>query len=157
MDEHGVGESPTTGYRVPVISEHNGMVSCRYNRGWTRPAAERLNAPLTEDEEGLRDFFDNIARESCLELPFYAGDIQFVNNYTVLHGRAAHQLVPDEDQKRVLIRIWVDFLDYQRFGNEALMCYGVVRHGQLGWSVQQLLAGANREPHARQPNGLPVA
>ena len=41
QNEHGASETPTTGYRVPVFSERDGIVSCRYNRNWMTKAVER--------------------------------------------------------------------------------------------------------------------
>ena len=34
MGEHGPGETPTSGYLVPVFSVADGQVSCRYHRYW---------------------------------------------------------------------------------------------------------------------------
>ena len=56
--------------------------------GNPRADVQRALTGLTE----LLDRFDALAFETCYEFPFHAGDIQFCNNYLVLHGRAAAQL-----------------------------------------------------------------
>ena len=49
---------------------------------------ENLPPPdLTDDENAIFDLMDEISAETCNFLP--PGDIQFCNNYTCLHGRAA--------------------------------------------------------------------
>jgi len=152
--EHAAHETPTTGYRVPFFSQRDGVVSCQYNRGWILPAAKRLEMPLSEAEAELFEFVDAVNHRDCFEFPFHAGDIQFCNNYTTMHGRAAHAAVPVEERKRVLLRIWLDFPEARAFSNEALVRYGIVRHGALGWTVDDLHTGRHLQPRPRDAAGL---
>ena len=154
MDEHGEAESATSGYRVPVYSQTNGVVSCRYNRNWINSAAVRKDCPHSPDDNAILDLIDEVAFETCFEFPFHAGDIQFCNNYTVMHGRAAHQVVREEDQKRVLMRIWLDLPEFRQFADEALVRYGIGRHGQLGWTAEDVRRGRNRTARSRQSDGV---
>lgn len=154
--EHGPGESPTTGYLVPFFSERDGVLSCRYNRGWIAPAANRLGQPLSDADNTMFDIIDRINAQSCFEFPFEPGDMQFCNNYSVLHGRAAHAEVPVESEKRLLLRIWVDFPNARPFLDEGLIRYGIVRHGDLGWTVDQVRAGAIGNPRPRNEAGIPI-
>ena len=156
MDEHGDGETPTSGYRIPVFSVAAGMVSCRYNRNWISLAAERKQRPFSAQESGLFDLIDEVADEAKFELPFHAGDIQFCNNYTVFHGRAAHQVEPVEARRRVLMRIWLDMPEFRQFADEAIVRYGIGRHGQLGWTAADMLAHENRTPRPRRADGAPL-
>lgn len=158
MDEHGPGETPTSGYKVPFFSEKNGAVSCQYNRNWINNAAERKGEPITDEENAIFDLIDEIAFNLCLEFPFGKGDIQFCNNYTTLHGRAAHAMVTEEDRKRVLMRIWLDMPGPIRpFIDDALIRYGNGRHGQIGWSAEEMAAGLNTKPRIRRPDGAVVS
>ncbi|MDH3683461.1 MAG: TauD/TfdA family dioxygenase [Acidimicrobiia bacterium] len=156
LDEHGEGESPTTGYRVPVFSEAQGLVSCRYNRFWMAKAPQRRGGALHEEASRAFDIFDEIADEARFELDFGPGDIQFINNYVVLHGRDAHAEVADENAKRLLLRIWLDVDDARPVSDEAVVRYGIVRHGRLGWTVDQYRAGQHLGAHARHGDGRPV-
>ncbi|MDE0448324.1 MAG: hypothetical protein OXH96_16800 [Spirochaetaceae bacterium] len=36
------------------------------------------------------------------------------------------------------------------------MRYGVIRHGKLGWTAADLLAGNHHTPHRRRPDGVPL-
>ena len=154
MDEHGNGESPTSGYKVPVFRQRGGTVSCQYNRNWIENAAERTGNPLSPEETAAFDLMDAIAFQDRFEFSFREGDIQFCNNYTAMHGRAAHAVIDEEQQKRVLMRIWLDMPgDVRPFIDDGLIRYGNGRHGQIGWSCQEVLAGDNLHPRKRFPDG----
>ena len=156
MGEHGDGESATSGYRVPLFSAANGMVSCQYNRHWIESAADRNNAPMLAEDSAILDFIDAVAFETCFEFPFHPGDITFSNNYTVMHGRAAHAIVPDEDRKRVLLRIWLDVPAFRHFSDEAIVRYGIGYHGRLGWTATDILSGRSESPRVRRADGAIV-
>lgn len=156
LGEHGDGEAPSTGYRVPVFSRAGDAVSCRYNRYWMAAAAKRAGDGFSAADADVLDLFDEIAHESRHDLEFEPGDVQFVNNYKVLHGRDEHTLEPDEQRKRLLMRIWLDFDEAGPFSDEAVVRYGIVRHGRLGWTAAQLAAGLPAEGHARRPDGAPM-
>ena len=156
-DEHGSGETPTSGYKVPVFSQKGGVVSCQYNRNWIEHAAARNERPLSTDDNAILDLMDDIAFQARLEFPFNEGDIQFCNNYTVMHGRAAHAIINEEERKRILMRIWIDMPGEVRpFIDEALIRYGNSRHGQIGWSPDEVLAGLNTQARLRRPDGAIV-
>ncbi len=156
MDEHGVDEAPSSGYRIPLFSQKDGVVSCQYNRNWMIKAAERNGYVLSDEDTSTLDLIDEIARECCFEFPFQPGDIQFCNNYTVLHGRPAHAVVEDERRKRLLMRIWLDILNVRPFFDDAIVRYGNGRHGQIGWSAADLLAGRNLQERPRRADGAVV-
>lgn len=153
MEEHGAGETPASGYRVPFFSEKDGHVSCQYNRSWIENGDKLRGATMSDADSELLDYIDDVARDVCFEFPFHTGDVQFCSNYTVLHGRAAHEIVPDEERKRVLLRIWLDMPNFRRFSDEAVVRYGNGRHGQLGWTASDISAGRNETPRARREDG----
>ena len=149
QNEHGETETPTTGYRVPVFSHRDGLVSCRYNRNWITKAAMRGDG-FTDDETALLDLLDELAHEHRFEFPFQPGDVQFVNNYTVLHGRAPHRPAASEDDARVLMRIWFNMDDIRPFADDAIVRHGILRHGNLGWSAADLATGLEGRAHPRR-------
>lgn len=156
LGEHLGDESPTSGYRVPVFSVADGMVSCRYNRYWMAAAQRRKGEHNTEAQREALNLFDELAARDRLEFTFAPGDVQFANNYTVLHGRAAHESVADEDRMRLLMRIWIDFPEARPTIDDAVVRYGVVRHGNLGWTAPEVLAGRVGSPRSRRPDGATV-
>jgi hypothetical protein len=155
MDENHDSESPTTDYRVPFFSDHDGVLSCRYNRHWMSKAAHRLGRPFDDTANEMFDWIDQVNDRDRVEFPFHLGDIQFANNLTVLHGRASHEEVGDDDRKRLLMRIWFDLPDGRPSVDDAIVRYGVIRHGALGWTASQLAAGRHVSDHSRRADGAP--
>ncbi len=153
QDEHGDGETPASGYKVPFFSEKDGHVSCQYNRSWINNGLSYKGAEMPDSDAALLDYVDSVADDVRFEFPFHTGDVQFCSNYTVLHGRAAHAVVPEEDRKRLLMRIWLDMPDFRKFSDEAIVRYGIGRHGQLGWTAEEMLAGVNDVTRPRRADG----
>lgn len=153
MGEQLAWERATSGYRVPLFSRAKGRLSCRYNRHWIETAANGQGAELTDDDRALFDLFDEIGREGCFEFPFHAGDIQFCNNLTVLHGRAAHRPIEDEAEKRLLLRIWLDLPDFRETVDPAVVRYGIGRHGLIGFTPAEIAAGRHEMPRPRREDG----
>ena len=156
MEEEAPNESPVSDYRVPVFSAADGTVTCRFNAGWIRKGAERAGTPLTEEDLEMFEFIRATATGHAFSFPLHAGEIAWMNNYTVFHGRAAHEPVADEQRKRLLLRLWLDLPDVRPFADKGRVRYGVIRHGKLGWTAADLLAGNHRTPHRRRPDGVPL-
>lgn len=158
QNEHGPGESPTTDYPVPVFSHQNGVVSCRYNRTWMRKAVERISDGFSPEDAEILDLFDEIAHANVFEFDFNPGDVQFANNYTMLHGRAPHAPAQTEDTTRLLMRIWYNQDGIRAWRDEGVVRFGVMRHGRLGWTAGQLADGIDGKLHPRRPeDGAPLA
>jgi hypothetical protein len=153
MDEHGDGESPTSSYKVPLFSEAEGLISCQYNRHWMISVMARRGITVSDEDVEIFDTIDKFTRENCFEFPFHMGDIQFCNNYTVMHGRAAHAMVGEEERKRVLMRIWLEVDDFRAYDDEAIVRRGIGCHGALGWTPADILAGRDKQPRARRDDG----
>ncbi|MDE0024100.1 MAG: TauD/TfdA family dioxygenase [Spirochaetaceae bacterium] len=151
MEEEAPGEAAVSDYRVPVFSAASGTVSCRFNAGWIRKGAERAGTPLTEQDLEMFEFIRATAATHAFSFPLHPGDIAWMNNYTVFHGRAAHGPVADEQRKRLLLRLWFDLPGVPPFTDEGRVRYGVIRHGKLGWTAADLLAGNHHTPTAAAP------
>ena len=156
LEEHGPGESPSTPYRVPVFSSSGATTSCRYNRYWMAMGQKRSGVRYSDEEREAMDLFDEVAHEVRYELPFHRGDVQFINNYVALHGREEHAQKPDAAFNRLLMRIWIDFDEPRPTVDPAVVRYGIVRHGNLGWTAAQLAAGLPEGGHARRDDGRPL-
>jgi hypothetical protein len=154
-NEEGQGETPVSNYKVPAFSEVDGVVTCRFNGHWIKAGLERMGETLTEEEAEIFDFISKTAAENSFAFPLHKGEIAFCNNYTVFHGREGHAPIEDEEQKRVLLRIWMDLPNVRPFADEGRIRYGVVRHGNLGWTAKDLLMGKNSMPHRRRMDGVP--
>jgi hypothetical protein len=86
-------------------------VSCRYIRNQINAGAVKREAPLTTLEKAALDFLDEQTRrpDLRLDMDLQAGDIQFINNYTILHSRTGFVDGPEPHQKRHMLRLWLKF------------------------------------------------
>lgn len=72
-------------------------------------SAQRLEDvnPLTELQLAALDEFQNIARETALNMTLERGDIQFVHNHTVVHARGSYEDHEALDRRRYMVRLWL--------------------------------------------------
>lgn len=110
------GEPPVSPYNVPVFCQVDGVVSCMYVRHLITNGAKALGIPLPEDLERAMDCFDKLAVHPDLAITyaFERGDIQFVNNRTLLHSRTEFVDCDEPDLKRDLMRLWIDMPNGRR-------------------------------------------
>jgi hypothetical protein len=92
----------------------SGRLFTRYGRKYTELAVEHrpdVVPPLTEDQIAALDLFDAITREPgfVLNMDFQPGDVQFLNNYLIMHARTEYVDWPDEARRRELLRMWLVF------------------------------------------------
>lgn len=110
------GEGPTGSFdevthgRIPVFSYHEGLLSCCYNDKIMRSAHEKCGQPLRPQEIEAIDLVMQIAESPEIRLDFRMeeGDIQLINNYVLLHFRSAFDSHPDPNQRRLLLRMWMN-------------------------------------------------
>ena len=64
---------------------------------------------LTVNQLKLLDLLEILYRDPkfCYSMQLEAGDLQFVNNYAVIHSRTAFEDFDSEDLKRHLLRLWL--------------------------------------------------
>jgi hypothetical protein len=103
------GEDPTTPHRVPVFGPVGEQLVCNFH---ARPMERSLAHDALESEPKARealDMFkavserDDLVHRTMLE----PGDLQFLNNRTVLHGRTEFDDYESLDQKRLMLRLWL--------------------------------------------------
>ena len=96
--------------RIPVFSECEGIVSCRYNRKQIEDGAQILGEPLsTLEREAIARVGEIAMRDDVrLEMDFRRGDVQLLNNHCILHARNAYEDSPDETRRRLLLRLWIN-------------------------------------------------
>jgi hypothetical protein len=66
--------------------------------------------PLPELDRKALDYFTELAcrSEYRLDMALQPGDMQFVNNYAVLHSRTAYEDHEDPSRWRLLLRLWLN-------------------------------------------------
>jgi hypothetical protein len=107
-DRHGAersGESPWIA--LPVFAIEKTRFVSRWNKRFIYSALRYADCPpLTKLQREAVEFIDECTQRTPLRLEFSAekGDVQFVSNFTVWHGRSAYE---DASQPRLMLRGWI--------------------------------------------------
>ncbi len=103
---HMGGDKPKL---TPLFSYHENKLSCRYLRQYIELGNEIMGVPLSSDNLLAMDKFDAITQDSSLKLDMMLepGDLQFANNYSVLHSRTAFEDFEEQPLRRKMLRLWL--------------------------------------------------
>ncbi|MFW1667149.1 TauD/TfdA family dioxygenase [Acinetobacter bereziniae] len=93
----------------PIFSYYDGKLACRYLRHYIELGHERRNVPLSQVQIDALNLFDQISHDPSLRLDMMLepGDIQFCNNYCVMHSRSSFEDYDEVDKRRKLLRLWL--------------------------------------------------
>jgi hypothetical protein len=101
-------------YAVPAFTRHTGPTGdrlfVRYIRPFIQASQRHADAPrLTDLQLEAMDAYDALINDpdNQVEMALRPGDIQFVNNYHVLHGRRRYVDDTDTGRIRWLKRLWL--------------------------------------------------
>jgi Taurine catabolism dioxygenase TauD, TfdA family len=97
---------------VKAFEFFDGKVSCffsidRYKGGQEAVGGKPLSALQIEALEYMNRLAQN--PDYHHQMDFEPGDIQFLNNHTVLHARTNYVDFPEPERRRLLLRIWIRF------------------------------------------------
>ena len=108
------GEQPpgTKGwYLMPVFTERNGRLFVRYIRPYIAASARHEDAPkVPAKAKAAMDLVDALCADPQhhVSMQLQPGDMQFVNNYHVLHARTAYTDDRANGRVRHLKRLWLE-------------------------------------------------
>jgi hypothetical protein len=114
-DQREADDAPVTPYRTPVFGFFNDIFHMAY-AGSSIFFCEDEGVTIGEAEKAALEYFASVVArpEMRLTMSLRKGDIQFVNNYVVLHSRTAYRDAPG--RKRHLARLWLDDRNSRRLG-----------------------------------------
>ncbi len=106
----GIAEAGPYETDRPILCEHNGRTSCVYYRPFIELSAQTRKIPLSETQIAALDIFDHFSSsdELALRTTLQKGETVILHNRTVLHARTDYQDWPNPEDRRHLLRIWVD-------------------------------------------------
>ncbi len=128
-------------YSMPVFSVHNGQFAVRYLRHFIRTAQEIDSTPrLTDAQNEALDLVDELCMHEDLlwRLPFAPGDMQYINNFVVLHGRGAYS--DSAEPGRKLLRSWLSVPNSRALAPSFSPIYGNTDAGQVRGGVAEAAA-----------------
>jgi hypothetical protein len=99
----------TDGYHdLPIFRMHGTMLSTHYSRTYIDQAASLPGGgPLSTAQSRALHELVSIADEFAFEMTLQAGEIQFINNHAILHGRTAFEDEVSGAAQRLLLRVWL--------------------------------------------------
>ncbi len=132
---------------VPVFAHVDGELSIRYVRQSIKTAYAKMGRSFTREETEVLDYLDALTMREDLHLPMQLqeGDMQFANNYTVLHSRTGYVDHDDPARRRHLLRLWLKVPGFRKL-DPALIEYDETS----GWSRREGIL----PPHAPMPKTL---
>ncbi len=98
----------------PIYVWYEGRLSCRYVRGYIRAAQQFPEVPrLSPSQIEALDTLDEIIGEPDMPVVFdlEPGDIEYANNFSILHSRTAFEDWPEPERRRHLLRLWINVPD----------------------------------------------
>jgi len=100
--------------RVPFITQDNGHVVCYLPSGYARLCEKSGQRPYTPEESEALYHVRKVAAspEFYLDMGFKPGDIQFLNNRMIMHGRTNYQDAESIAERRHLLRMWLSVADW---------------------------------------------
>lgn len=93
-----------------VVHDHAGWSGIQYMRRWIDEGHAKAGKFLNNSEIVALNLLDELLKAPALaiEIPMQKFDIIFMNNQTVLHTRKPFKDSEIEDEKRVMVRAWID-------------------------------------------------
>jgi hypothetical protein len=105
-EQQAEGQQPYM--NIPIATYFGGRLFTMYIRFYIDQAQRHAEVPrLTDAQRELLDLIDEIAASPRLRLDmeFRPGDMQFLSNRGILHGRTEYE--DDPDHPRHLLRLWL--------------------------------------------------
>ncbi len=108
-DEQPPGQPPCT--PIQPCCYEPPMLRTFYHSEYLRSANRHPGYELDLKTQNLLDRYDEIANSEGVYLDMWLapGDFQLISNYTVVHARTAYNDFEDPEQKRHLLRLWLNF------------------------------------------------
>lgn len=107
------GEIPTGAkpyYAMPIFCMFGGKLTTYYAGGHMKTTAQFIELPpMSPAQKEAMTLVDEIANDPAFHLSMVMerGDIQLINNHTVLHSRSAYEDYPERERARHLLRLWL--------------------------------------------------
>jgi hypothetical protein len=102
--------------RVVIFSRESGEFTCNISGDYPRRAVAAGDAVMTELQVEALAELQRIATspEFYLDMSIGEGDIQFLNNRILLHGRTGFEDWPEIVRRRHLMRLWLEVPGWAR-------------------------------------------
>lgn len=105
--EEEEGETPY--YKTPIFAFVDGYFSALgYSKGFDLAQGLPGVPPFTEKQKEAKPVYLRLVEECSIDMPFRKGDIQFLNNYVIVHARHTFEDWNEIGRRRHLLRLWLN-------------------------------------------------
>jgi hypothetical protein len=129
--EHVVYELPIFGVRDGKLTSHFSLTYIE--NAQLLPGVRKL---ADAEHEAIQMLLD-VAEEVCFEMRFAPGDMQFLNNHVIYHGRTAFKDDTNTGQVRLLMRVWLSMPNSRALPDDHAVLWGDVRGGRPRGGIAQ--------------------
>ena len=119
-------------YSIPIFAQQHGHFTSHYSRTFIEAAQLQPEVQkMTADQWQAIDLMHEIADEVALETEQSPGEIQFLNNHIVFHGRTDYQDHPEPNARRLLHRLWISMANSRPLPASFEVLFREVRAGEI--------------------------
>jgi hypothetical protein len=132
-------------YAMPIFAARDGRFTTQYSRTFVEAAQKIADVPrMSEAQNEALDLLASVSDALCHEMELRPGDMQFLNNHVVYHGRTAYVDGPGQAQDRLLFRLWLAPPNSRPLPEGFEVLWGTVRGGAVRGGIAQPTASRFR-------------
>ena len=92
----------------PIFGVRDGYFTGLFSPAYIQFAQEFPDTPrFTPKQQEALELYGELTNALALRMHFEPGDIQLLNNHLMYHGRTEFEDYPEENRKRLLLRLWL--------------------------------------------------
>ena len=124
-------------YMLPVFAVEQGYFTTHYSRTYVEAGQRVAQAPrMSEAQWEALDLLHELGHELCLTHRFQPGDIQYLNNHILYHGRTAYEDGAGGG-RRLLYRIWISMANSRPLPAGHAVLFGETGAGVVRGGIRQ--------------------
>ena len=131
-------------YMLPVFALEQGYFTTHYSRTYLEAGQRVPQVPRMSDAQWeALDLLHELGHEFCLTHRFRPGDIQYLNNHILYHGRTAYEDGAADGEggggggKRLLYRTWISMANSRPLPTSHAVLFGDTGAGSLRGGIRQ--------------------
>jgi hypothetical protein len=125
-------------YALPIFAIRDGRFTTQYSRTFVEAAQNISEVPrLSAAQAEALDLLAEVCDELCFEMDLRPGDMQFLNNHVIYHGRTAYVDEPGPGQDRLLFRLWLATPNSRPLPPEFEALWGSIQGGAVRGGIAQ--------------------
>ena len=123
-------------YPKPIFGFRDGHFTGMFSPAYIKFAQDFPEVPRhTPKQIEALSLYTQLAEELALDMHFEPGDIQLLNNHVIYHGRTRYEDYPEENRKRLLLRLWLSTPDARPLPRDYAEVFGNTERGLVRGGV----------------------